>query len=134
MTSRRIGAFIGGVPILALAVVALVAWLVVRRGRPIHPSLRVAGAACVVVAAAVVALRAGPLGTAVAVTAAVTLGLWLRHRGRDDDGGDDGPDPTDPVDPQAGPGSRAKLPAEVIDPEAFDRARAEWDRELQRRR
>lgn len=130
MTSRRNGAFIDDVPILALAVVAIVAWLVVRRGRPIPPFARVAGAACVVVAAAVVALRAGPLGTAVAVAAAVTLGLWLGHRKRDDDGGDDGTDPPDPVDPPAGPGSRVKL----IDPEAFDRARAEWDREPQRRR
>ena len=63
----------------------------------------------------------------------MALGVWLGLRGRGDDRGDDGPDVPDPPDPDPGPGERADLPPEVLDPEAFDRARAEWEQELPKR-
>ena len=131
VTARRIGAFISGVPILAVAIVVLLVWLLVGRTRPVHPFVRAAGLACLSLCAAAVALRAGAVGTAVVATAAMMLGLWLGQRGRGgDDRGDDGPDQPPPVDPDPGAGRRAEPSAGVIDAEAFDRARADWDRDL----
>ncbi len=120
--------------ILALAVVTLVVWLLVKRGRPVPPFVRAAALGFVIACAAAVALRAGPVGTAVFATAAVTLGVWLGQRGRGgDDDGDDGPDPPDANDPNPGAGQRAEPPTDVLNPQAFDRARAEWDLELPKR-
>jgi len=120
--------------ILALAIFTLAVWLFVKRGRPVHPAARAAGLAFLIVCAAVVALRAGPVGTAVFATAAVLLGVWLSLRGRGgDDHRDDRPDAPDPPDPDPGSGERAELLGGVLDPEAFDRARGEWERELPKR-
>ena len=90
---------------------------------------------CILIAfVAGIAIRSGPRGIIAFTVAAVAFGIWLGLRGRGgDDRGDDGPDVPDPPDPDPGPGQRADLPPEVLDPEAFDRARAEWERELPKR-
>lgn len=119
--------------IVASAIFALVVWFSAKRGWLDHPFARAAGLVFLIACVAAIALRAGPLGAAVFATVAVTLGIWWALRGRGDDPGDDGPDPPDPPDPGPGPGKRAALPAEVLDPDAFDRARAEWERELPKR-
>ena len=121
-------------PILALAFVALLVWLVVKQGRPVHPAVRTAGLMFLIACAAGVAFRTGPRGILVFAIALLAFGVWLGLRGRGgDDRGDDGPDVPDPRDPDPGPGQRADLPPEVLDPDAFDRARADWERELPKR-
>lgn len=133
MTSRRIGAFINGVPILVLAFAALLVWLVVKGERPAPVVLRIAGIAVLIVCAMAVAWRAGPLGAAALATAAVALGVLISRHQRGDDRGDDGHDPPDAPDPDPGPGHGAEPPAGLLETEAFDRARAEWERELPKR-
>jgi hypothetical protein len=134
VTTQRIGDFIKAMPVLALAFVALLVWLVVKRGS-VPPAARTAGLVTFgVVCAAPVAIRAGPRGILVFAVGLVALGVWLALRGwGGDDRRDDGPDVPDPPEPDPGPGQRVDLPPEVLDPEAFDRARAEWERELPKR-
>ena len=130
MTTQRIDAFIKGMPILALALLALLVWFVVKRGQ-VHPIVRSAGLVILIAFIAGIAIRSGPRGIIAFTIFAVAFGIWLGLRGRGgDDRGDDGPDVPDPPDPDPGPGQRADLPPEVLDPEAFDRARAELEREL----
>jgi hypothetical protein len=130
VTTQWIDAFIKGMPILALALLALLVWFVVKRGQ-VHPIVRSAGLVILIAFVAGIAIRSGPRGIIAFTVAAVAFGIWLGLRGRGgDDRGDDGPDMPDPPDPDPGPGQRADLPPEVLDPEAFDRARAEWEREL----
>ena len=120
-------------PILALALLALLVYLVVKRGR-VHPVVRVGSLVLLLAFCAGIAIRSGPRGILAFVIAVIAFGIWLGLRGRGgDDRGDDGPDMPDPPDPDPGPGQRADLPREVLDPEAFDRARAEWERELPKR-
>ena len=111
--------------ILALAILALLVWLVVkRRERPIDPIVVRAALWCAVAfVGAAVALRAGPVAAGLYVGAVMALVVWLRMRGRDDGPGDDGPDPPDEPDPDPGSG-------QVLDVDAFDRARSEWERGL----
>ncbi len=118
--------------ILAVALlVALGVWLLAGRGRTVHPVVRTAALAGAVLGAAAVASRAGPVASALAAAIALTLGLWLRGGGGGGGGG--GPGPPGPPDPDPGSGRSADLPAEVLDPDALDCARAEWERELSRR-
>ena len=117
--------------ILAGAIVALLVWLGLRRKQPTDSvALRVGAVCLIAVIAAALAVRGGPVATALILVTGGALLMWwrLRRRGGDDPG-DDGPDPPDPPDPDPGPGARA----DVLDVEAFDRARADWERELPRR-
>lgn len=135
VTAGACGGFITRMLVLLFALVALLVWLLFVRGRPVASRVQrgvLAGAVAVVAAA--LAVRAGPAATgATLVLAAVALALWLRLRGGGDDPGDDGPDPPDGPDPDPGPGRERELPRDVLDVDAFDRARAEWERELPRR-
>jgi hypothetical protein len=57
-----------------------------------------------------------------------SLAIWLRLRPPGDDGrGDDRPDPPDEPRPDPGPDR-----GDALDPDAFDRARAQWEQELKR--
>ena len=77
--------------------------------------------------------RAGPLAGLLVVAAGSFL-LWVSMGGFGwGRGGDDGPDPPPDPDPDPGDGERADLPAKRLDPDAFDRARAEWEREAPKR-
>ena len=124
---------------MLIAVVAiiggLVAWLVMKRVQRGDPALSRAGwrwvIACLGAAIAVRASMAGPvlLRVALGLLAIAALVVWLRRRGGGG-WGDDGRDP--PVDPEPDPGEgqRAPRPRERLDPDAFDRARAEWEQPL----
>lgn len=119
----------------ALAIVlALLAWLVIKRMQHADPAVRDAllrgVAACLVAAVALRVVLTAPvlLRVALCLLALGTLAVWLRRRGQGGGGpGDDGRDP--PVDPSPDPrpGHRAPPHPERLDPEAFDRARAEWE-------
>ncbi len=117
--------------VLGAVSVSLIWWLFVKREKPVGPVVRwVGGAAGIVVLGLVATLRAGPL-VGLAVVAVGSLLLWLTMFGTGGDGPDDGgPDPPPKPDPDPGHGARPELPARLLDPEAFDRARAEWEREL----
>ncbi len=125
--------------IVALAIVlAPLAWLVIERMQHADPAARGTRlrwvAACLGAALALRVGLAAPvlLRVALCLLALCTLALWLRGHGQGGDGpGDDGRDP--PVDPSPDPrpGHRAAHP-ERLDPEAFDRARAEWAHALKK--
>ncbi len=115
-----------------LLVLAPLAWLVTERMRRGGPAARAAVlrtvTACV---AAVLLLRVTlvaplPLKAAICGLTIGALLVWLHRRGGEgaDGPGDDGRDP--PADP--GPDPRP----EQLDPDAFDRARAEWEQTLKR--
>jgi len=126
--------------IVALAIVlAVLAWLVIKRMQ--HADLAPGGKrfrwaiVCLGAALALLAGLAAPvqLRVALCLLAIGAVAVWLRRRGQGDDGpGDDGRDP--PVDPgpDPGPGHRAAPPSERLEPEAFDRARAEWEHALKK--
>jgi hypothetical protein len=121
-------------PFVVLAIVlAALAWFVMARMRHAEPVPRdrLVRWAMTGVAAAL-ALRvavAAPLALRVALglLAAGALAVWLRRRGHGGDGPDDGHDPPVDPDPDPGPGARAVPRPERLDPEAFDRVRAEWE-------
>jgi len=126
---------------VALAfVLAPLAWLVIKRMQHADPAARGARFMWVIGGlGAALALRVGLsapvlLRVALCLFAIGALAVWLRRRGEGGDGpGDDGSDsPADPG-PDPGPGHRAALRPERLDPEAFDRARAEWEHALQKR-
>jgi hypothetical protein len=120
---------------LAVAVVlvlAPLAWLLRERLRHAGPAARaVALRRLTASIAAVLVLRVVlvaplPLKAAICLLSIGALVVWLRRRGGQggDGPGDDGRDP--PVDP--GPDPRP----EQLDPEGFDRARAEWEQALKK--
>ncbi len=119
---------------LAIAVMSMVWYFAVRKPR-VDPAIRRAGVACAIFCVAVaVALRAGPVAGVLLVVTVASLVLWLRMRGRGgDDPGDDGRDPPSGPEPDPGPDGDDALRPELLDPDAFDRARAEWERELPKR-
>jgi chromate transport protein ChrA len=112
--------------VLAIVVIPLL-WLFMTRSAPVDPVVkRVAVGLVIACVAAVLAVRS-PLA-ALAFLVVVGLVVWLRMRGRGgDDPGDDGRDPPDDPDPSPDPGQR-------LDPDAFDRAREQWEQELRERR
>ena len=122
--------------IVALVIVlAPLAWLVIKRTQHVDPATRWRWV--ITCLGAALALRAGfaaplPLRVALVLLAIGALVIWLRRRGQGGDGpDDDGRDP--PVDPGPEPRpGRAEPRPEHLDPEAFDRARAEWEHALKR--
>jgi hypothetical protein len=122
-------------PVLGLALVALLVWLFVRRKQPVESVAVRAGVVCAVaLIAAALAVRGGPAATgAVLLASAAGFALWLRMRGAGGDDPGDGPDPPDEPEPDPGPTQCVDPPVDLLDAEAFDRARAEWERELPRR-
>ena len=126
--------------IVTLAIVlAPLAWLVIKRMQHTDPAARGKRFRWVLVClGAALALRAGLaapvlLRVALCFLAIAAVAVWLRRRGQGGDGpGDDGRDP--PVDPgpDPGPGHRAAPPTERLEPEAFDRARADWEHALKK--
>lgn len=115
--------------IVALAIVlAPLVWLVIKRMQHADPAARGARFLWVIgCLGAALALRVG-LSAPVLVRVVLclfaigALAVWLHRRGEGGDGpGDDGRD--SPADPGPGPGHRAALRPERLDPEAFDRAR-----------
>lgn len=117
--------------VLGIVAMSLVWWLFVKRKQPVGPVVRwVGGAVGIVVLGLVATLRAGPL-VGLAVVAIGSFLLWVSMGGAGDDGpGGGGPDPPREPEPEPGHGERPDLPEKHLDPEAFDRARAEWEREL----
>ncbi len=117
--------------ILALGIVAAsVIWLLfVKREKPVGPVVRwVGGSAGIVVLGLVATLRGG-LVAGVLVVAAGSFLLWVSMGGLGGGGGGGGgPDPPREPDPDPSPGERADLPPKALDHDAFDRARAEWER------
>lgn len=126
--------------VLALAIVlAPLAWLVIRRMQHADPAarggiLRWAIACLGAVLALRVALAAPVLArVALGLLALGALAVWLHRRGHGGDGpGDDGRDPPLDPGPDPRPGHRALPRPERLDPEAFDRARAEWEHALKK--
>ena len=116
---------------LAILVVALV-WLFATRAKPVDPVVRRVGLGfAIVCVAGALALRVG-LAVGLVVIVVSALVAWLRLRGTGgDDGGDDGPDPPD--DPGPDPGHGNGVRHDRLDPDAFDRARAQWENELPKR-
>ena len=121
--------------ILALGIVAAsVIWLLfVKREKPVGPVVRwVGGSAGIVVLGLVATLRGG-LVAGVLVVAAGSFLLWVSMGGLGGGGGGGGgPDPPREPDPDPSPGERADLPPKALDHDAFDRARAEWERAVPR--
>jgi hypothetical protein len=126
--------------IVAVAIVlAPLAWLVIKRMQHADPAAR--GTCFLWVIAclgAALALRIGLaapilLRVALCLLAIGALAVWLHRRGQGGDGPDgDGRDsPADPG-PDSGLGHRAAPRPERLDPEAFDRARAEWEHALKK--
>jgi hypothetical protein len=120
--------------ILALGIVAIsLMVLFAKREQPVGPVVRwVGGAVGIVGLGLLVTTRAGPL-MGLLVVGVGSVVLWLSTGGGGDGPGDDDSDPPPVPDPDPGPGERADVPAGRLDREAFDRARAEWERELPKR-
>lgn len=119
--------------VLVLAIVlAPLAWVAIKRLQHADPVARRAAMRwAIAVLGIALALRVGfaaPLALRIALVALalVALAVWLRRRG--DGGGGPGDDDREPpVDPDPDPGG-VRLPQhDRLDPDAFDRARAEWD-------
>ena len=124
---------------VALAIVlAPLAWLAYKRMQ--HTGLAARGPRLGWVFAmlgAALALRvaaAAPLllRVAILVLAVGAFAIWLRKRGQGGDGPDDGRDPPVDPDPDPSPGQRVEPQLERLDPEAFDRARVEWEHALKK--
>jgi hypothetical protein len=131
-----VGAIILVMLILALGIVATaLTVLLAKREQPVGPVVRwVGGALGIVCLGLLVTMRAGPLvGLLVVGVGSFVLWLSMGGGGGGDGPGDDDPDPAPVPDPDPGPGERADVPAGSLDREAFDRARAEWERELPKR-
>lgn len=122
---------------LALGIVAVsVIWLLfVRPEKPVGPVVRWAGGSAGIVLLGLVATLRGGLVAGLLVVVAGSFLLWVSMGGfgRGGGGGDDGPDPPPEPDPDPSPGERADRPRRALDPDAFDRARAEWEREAPKR-
>ena len=120
--------------LLLLVVMASLIWLFAIRKQPVTPALRRVGIGfAVAFVCAALAVRAGP-AVGLALVTVVLVAVWLRLRRRGDDGpGDDGRDPPSGPEPDPDPGPQASLRPERLDQDAFDRARAEWERELPKR-
>ncbi len=118
--------------IVALAIVVIpLAWLANRRMQRVDAAERGALLGrwviiCLGVGLALrVSLAAPPaLRVALLVLAIGAFAIWLRRRGHGG-GGDDGRGSPEDPEPDPRPGHRA--PPERMDPDAFDRARAEWE-------
>ena len=122
--------------VLALGVVSmtLIWWFFVKREEPVGPVVRWVGGSAAIVLLGLLATLRGGLLAGLLVVAAGSLVLWLSMGGRGGGGGgDDGPDPPPEPDPDPSSGKRADLPRERLDQDAFDKARAEWERELPKR-
>jgi hypothetical protein len=122
--------------IAALAILLIpLAWLVIQRMPHDDPAANRARWKWVIAGlGAVLALRIGmagplPLRVALVVLAIAAVAVWLIRRGHGG-GGDDGRDPPVDPDPDPGAGHRATPPPQRLDPDAFDRARAEWEQTL----
>lgn len=120
--------------VLGILAASLIWWLFVKREKPVGPVVRWAlGATGIVVLGLMATLRAGPLA-GLLVVAVGSIVLWLAMFGTGDDGpGGGGPDPPPEPDPDPGHGERPDLPVKLLDPDEFDRARAEWEHELPKR-
>jgi len=122
--------------IVVLAIVlAPLAWLVIKRMQHADPASRGTGLrwaiACLGAALALRVGMAAPvlLRVALCLLAIGALVTWWRRRHGGGGPGDDGRDP--PVDPGPDPRPDHAAPRpEQLDPEAFDRARAEWEHPL----
>jgi hypothetical protein len=120
--------------IVALAIVVIpLGWLANRRMQRVDPAERGAllGRWIIWCLGIGLALRVGlaaplPVRGAMAVIAICALAIWLRRRGHGGGGGDDGRG--SPEDPDPGPRPGHREPLDRLDPDAFDRARAEWER------
>jgi hypothetical protein len=125
---RRVALSIEAMLAIVLAIVVIpVLWLFMTRSAPVEPVVRRVGVGFLIACAGAVLAVRSP-AAAVAFFVVVGLVVWLRMRGRGgDDPGDDGPDPPDDPDPSPDPGQR-------LDPDAFDRAREQWEQELRERR
>jgi hypothetical protein len=118
--------------IVALAIVVIpLGWLANRRMQRVDPAERGAllGRWIIACLGVGLALRVGlaaplPLRVALLVLAIGAFAIWLRRRGHGG-GGDDGRG--SPDDPDLGPRPGHRVPPERLDPDAFDRARAEWE-------
>jgi len=114
--------------LLVALVLAPLAWLAIKRmqlagppssGRLLRGAILGLGAA---LALRIAFAAPAPLRIALFALAIGAFVIWLRRRGQGGDGPDDGRDP--PVDPGPDPSG------ERLDPDAFDRARDEWERTL----
>jgi hypothetical protein len=124
--------------IVALAIVVIpLGWLASKRMQRVDPAERGAllGRWIIVSLGVGLALRVGlaaplPLRVALSFIAVCAFAIWLRRRGHGGGGGDDGRGSPDDPDPGPRPGHRD--PLERLDPDAFDRARAEWEQAAHR--
>ena len=123
--------------IVALAIVVIpLAWLAGKRVQRVDPAERGAllGRWIIAFLGVGLALRVGltaplPMRIALVVLAIGAFAYWLRRRGHGG-GGDDGRGSPEDPDPEPRPGDR--VAPERLDPDAFDRARADWEREARR--
>jgi len=126
--------------LVALAIVlAPLAWLVIKRMQHVDPAARGTGLRWVIAClGAALAMRVGLaapvlLRVALCLLAIAALAVWLRRRGQGGDGpGDDNRDPPEDPDPDPRRGQRFAPRPERLDPEAFDHARAGWERALEK--
>jgi hypothetical protein len=123
--------------VLALLIVAVpLVWVWMKQARgAAAPPLGTVVSWSILGAGAALALRFGPLPLRLVVFAALvgSLAVWLRRRGGGGRGpGDDPPDAPDP-DPDPGDHAKPRPEDELLDRDAFDLARAEWERELPKR-
>jgi hypothetical protein len=113
-----------------LIILAPLGWMAYKRMQQADPAAgrRLSRLALVCIGAALavrVAMAApGLLRVAILALGIGAFALWLLRRGHGGDGPDDGHDP--PVDPGPDPSG------ERLDPEAFDRARDDWEHTLRR--
>jgi chromate transport protein ChrA len=121
------------VVVALLIVVVVLVWIFMTRTQ--SAAARRAGISWAIIGlGAALALRSGPLPLRLLVVAALVVGfaVWLRRRGGGGGGGGDDPPAPDP-EPDLGDHAKPRLEDELLDREAFDVARAEWERELPRR-
>lgn len=120
--------------IVALLIVAVAfVWIITKR-TPSAAARRAAISWAILAVGAALALRSGPLPVRLLVIAALVVGfaVWLRRRGGGGGGGGDDPPAPDP-EPDPGDHAKPRPEDELLDRDAFDVARAEWERELPRR-
>ena len=120
--------------ILALLIVALpLVWIFMKR-TPSAAARRAGVSWAIIGLGAALALRFGPLPMrllALAAIVGVGFAVWMRRRGGGGGGGGDDPPAPDP-DPDPGDHAKPRPEDELLDRDAFDVARAEWERELPR--